>query len=495
MRELTRREFIERAGTFAALAATAPVLGQTEPTPTPAPRGANERLRVAVVGVRQRTRGMAHVAGFAGRNNCVVTVVCDCDSADADFVIRDTAMRQGGVEPRFVQDFRRVVEDRDIDIISIATPNHWHALMAIWAMQNGKDVYVEKPVSHNVWEGRRIVAAVERYNKICQTGTQSRSMTGMRQSIQAIRDGRIGRVDLAYGVCYKRRNSIGRVNGEGVIPRTCDYDLWCGPAPRNPLRRQRLHYDWHWQWDTGNGDLGNQGIHEMDKARWGLGVAGLPQSFFSIGGRFGYVDDGETANTQLCHFDYGQAKIIFEVRGLPSTSPYPAAVRAGGNASTNFVGNIFFGSEGVLVCPNYSSGILLNPAGEIVERFNGGSDLAHFDNFINAVRTRRRDSLHADILEGHISSALCHLGNISYRLGREVPLAEVRDVADHRETREAFERMREHLRANNVDLQQVRCKVGPRLTINAQEQIPDHREAAQLLTREYRRGFEVPASF
>jgi predicted dehydrogenase len=248
--------------------------------------------------------------------------------------------------------------------------------MAIWAMQNGKDVYVEKPVSHNVFEGRRCVEAARKYQRICQTGTQCRSMAGTREAMDFLHSGKLGKISLARGLCYKSRGSIGKVKSEQAPPQTVDYDLWCGPAPKKPLMREKLHYDWHWVWDTGNGDLGNQGIHQMDVARWGLGKNELARTVLSLGGRFGYVDDGETANTQLCVYDYGDCKLIFEVRGLSTAKLYGAGV-----------GVLFYGTEGYMVCPTYDSAIARTYDGETIARFKGGDD--HYGNFVRAVRSRR----------------------------------------------------------------------------------------------------------
>ncbi len=315
---------------------------------------ANGRLNVAVIGVNGR--GRDHVGGFAGRNNCVVTHICDADSN----VIRgamQAAMKAQGSEPTYVQDLRRIMDDKTINVVSIATPNHWHALAAIWALQAGKDVYVEKPVSHNVSEGRRIVEVARRTNRICQTGTQSRSSAAIAEAMDFLKSGKLGKIQVSRGLCYKSRPSIG--HGQGTIPKTIDYDLWCGPAPRRPLNRLRLHYDWHWQWDYGNGDLGNQGIHQMDIARRALGKSEMPRSVMSVGGRFGYVDDGETANTQICVFDYGDAELIFEVRGL-RTKDYRGAS----------VGNVVHCSDGYLVIPaNYSSAIAYSNTGEVLAPF------------------------------------------------------------------------------------------------------------------------------
>jgi predicted dehydrogenase len=496
MHPLTRRDFLHDSALLAAAAAGAGALGaRADEAPAARKGSASDQLRVACVGVNGQ--GKAHVANFAGKLNCVVTTICDADSAVVGRAMAIAEKGQGKA-PRYEQDLRKVIDDKDIDIISIATPNHWHALAAIWALQAGKDVYVEKPVSHNVSEGRRIVEVARKHKRICQTGTQSRSMTGMREAIAFLHSGKLGKVKLARGLCYKRRDSIGKVKGPQKPPTTVDYDLWCGPAPKKPLMRRRLHYDWHWVWDTGNGDLGNQGIHEMDKARWGLNKPGLARAARSIGGRFGYVDDGETANTQIIVFDYGDCELIFEVRGLPSDSPYPGkeSPRGGGRRGRrgggNFVGNVFYGTEGFLVCPSYDSGVAYSNDGEVLKRFRGGSYADHFANFVNAVRSRKADTLNADILEGHYSSALCHLGNISYRLGTLHPFSKPIKAFGEKDAEETAERMVKHLRDNEVDIKHLSYRLGRKLTLEG-ETFGADREANAMLTREYRKGFEVPA--
>ena len=214
-------------------------------------------------------------------------------------------------------DYRKVLDDKEVDAVVIATPNHWHSLMAIWACQAGKDVFVEKPISHNVWEGRKLVEAARKYNRIVQAGIQSRSDEAFPEVIDYLKQGNLGKIIAAYGLCYKPRESIGKVGGPHPIPKSVDYNLWSGPAPLVPLKRSRFHYDWHWQWAYGNGDIGNQGAHQMDQARRLLGQNGLPRRVMSIGGRFGYDDDGETANSQIAIFDYDPVPLIFEVQGLP----------------------------------------------------------------------------------------------------------------------------------------------------------------------------------
>jgi predicted dehydrogenase len=495
MRFFDRREFLSSSTALtAALAALGPgarLVNASEKSATASRGPANDRLRVAVMGVNGR--GMSHIQAFAGRNNCIVATVCDADVGVIGPAMSLCLSKQGFF-PRFEADIRKVLDDKSIDIVSIATPNHWHALAAIWAMQAGKDVYVEKPVSHNVSEGRRIVDTARATRKICQTGTQSRSSTGMREAMAFLHEGKIGKVRLARGLCYKRRGSIGKVDKPQPLPKTVDYNLWCGPAPKEPLMRKRLHYDWHWIWDYGNGDLGNQGIHEMDKARWGLGKNELAKSVLSVGGRFGYVDDGQTANTQICLFDYGDSELIFEVRGLPSDSPYPPPIsNRAGKRGDNFVGNIFYATEGLLVCPSYTSGVAVRPDGEIIREFKGGED--HFGNFLKAVRSRRPEDLNADILEGHLSSALCHLGNISYRLGTPTPF----DKAEHifgsdKDATSTLASMVNHLKAAGVQLSETQLRAGRRLTLDPKGEtfVNDH-EASAMLTREYRKGFEVPA--
>jgi predicted dehydrogenase len=499
MRSISRRDFLQDSALAAAALAGAAVTTDVRAAEkvAAAKKGQlNDQLRVAVIGVNStHGRGFEHVQGFAGNEklNTIITTICDADSAVVGPAMKRIEARQGKA-PKYEQDIRKVVEDKNIDVITIATPNHWHALAAIWAMQNGKDVYVEKPVSHNVSEGRRIVEIARKYKRICQTGTQSRSSKGMREAMAFLHAGKLGKIKLARGLCYKLRPSIGKVKEAQPLPKTVNYDLWCGPAPKNPLMRKRLHYDWHWVWDYGNGDLGNQGIHEMDKARWGLNKHELAKSVVSVGGRFGYVDDGQTANTQICVFDYGDCELIFEVRGWPSKSPFPGKESPKDSIKpTNFVGNVFYGSEGILVCPSYTGAVAYSNDGEVIQRFKGGED--HFANFIKAVRSRKVEDLNADILEGHFSSALCHLGNISYRLGEEQPFGQTPHAfAKDKDAGETFSRMEQHLKDNKISLDDLKCRVGPKLKVDTtKESFVENKEADALLTRNYRKGFEVPA--
>ncbi|HEX7447183.1 MAG TPA: Gfo/Idh/MocA family oxidoreductase [Pirellulales bacterium] len=482
MTQYSRRRFLEEsmlATTAAALAAGAPaVLEAEELRPTKSP---NDRLSVAVVGVRGQGNG--HLAAYSNPkngHNTEVTYICDADEEIGRKRVEETAKRQGHA-PKYVQDLRQVFDDPSVDVVSTATPNHWHALVAIWAMQAGKDVYVEKPVSHNVSEGRRIVETARRHQRICQTGTQCRSMGGTIEAIDYVKAGKIGEVKLARGLCYKSRGSIGP-KGTYEAPKTVDYNLWLGPAPMKPPARRQFHYDWHWFWDYGNGDLGNQGIHQMDIARWGLGVNTLSQRVVSYGGRFGYEDAGETANTQMIVHDFGGKTLVFEVRGLP-TEPLRGAK----------VGVIFEGAEGFVVLTSYEGGAAFDRDGKLTKTFHAGGD--HFGNFLSAVRSRRKEDLHADIEEGHLSSALCHLGNISYRLGQQTPLAEMAGrLNGYAQASEDFQRFADHLKTNGVPDTTI-GRLGAALQFDpSAEKFVANSAADELLTREYRAPFVVPAA-
>jgi predicted dehydrogenase len=352
--------------------------------------------------------------------------------------------------------------------------------MTIMACEAGKDVYVEKPCSHNVHEGRIAVEMARKHNCIVQHGTQSRSSGSWHKAVGAIASGKLGKLLIARGLCYKPRASIGD-RGTYTPPETVDYNLWAGPAPMSTVTRPRFHYDWHWQWDYGNGDIGNQGVHQMDIARWGIPGATLPKSVLSLGGRFGYEDAGQTPNTQVAIFDYGPTQLIFEVRGL-KTEKY----RGSG------VGNLFHLESGTIIdgkfYPNDSEKSVDLPSVET--HLGPGGD--HFGNFIAAMRTRKQEDLNADILEGHYSSALCHLANISYRLGEPVPFSD-KLASGNEALAETVARMQEHLRSNNLDLKKLNCQLGRKLNFDAKaEKFVDDSQANAMLTREYRKPFVVP---
>ena len=299
---------------------------------------ANETVNMAVVGVG--SRGTEHVKQYLKLPSARIAALCDVDTAQMERVSQ-IVYDQTQKRPKNYQDLRKLYADKDIDAVSIATPNHWHALATVWALEAGKDVYCEKPACYNIFEGQQMVKAARKNNRIVQIGMQGRSVVHKRKAIELVRGGAIGKVYMARGLCFKLRPSIGKTPSEAV-PAGLNWDIFLGPAPMRPYTKNRFHYNWHWFWDTGNGDIGNQGIHEMDIARWGLNRA-LPKRVVASGGKYVYDDDQETPNTQIASFDYGDAELVFEVRGFPTGGE--ATVEPGGS---NFVGNIFFGEHGYM---------------------------------------------------------------------------------------------------------------------------------------------------
>lgn len=489
MKTTTRRSFLKASLLTAGAAGLSEHWTAWAATSSGRTIGANDEIGVAVVGFHGR--GEDHLKSVrdlqkAGKK---VRLVALCDP-DKDILDRGlTVSRDKNEEVQGYTDIRKLLEDPKVDVVSIATPNHWHALATIWSVQAGKDVYVEKPVSHNISEGRRMVEAARKFHRIVQTGTQCRSSSGIREAVAWVRAGNLGKILVARGLCYKRRPSIGKVDGPQPVPPSVDYDVWCGPAPKGPLMRKRLHYDWHWVWPTGNGDVGNQGIHQMDIARWFLGEMALAPRVVSVDGRLGYVDDGTTPNTQIVFHDYPKAPLIFEVRGLPTktgTEELDKFMGAG-------VGVIIHCEGGHVLVPNYSSATVFDKEGKEIRKFEGASD--HHLNFFEAVRSRDYKSLNADILEGHISSALCHAGNISYRLGQQKSPDEIREaIKGERDGEASYQRMLDHLGANGVDLKATPATLGMALALDPKsERFKGNKNADRFLTREYREPFVVPA--
>jgi predicted dehydrogenase len=491
MNKFTRRSFIKTTAFGAAgISLSARSWSQVQ--------GSNSDVRFAVIGFNGR--GGDHIKEIGKVNGARLTAVCD---ADENVLTRGIAqLKNSDIDVQGFKDMRKLLESKEIDAVSIATPNHWHSLAAIWAIQAGKDVYVEKPVSHNVWEGRQLVNFARHHKKIVQTGTQIRSSTGIREAVEWVRQGNLGKIVLARGLCYKRRPSIGKVDGPQKIPAGVDYDLWCGPAPMEPLMRKRLHYDWHWVWPTGNGDLGNQGIHQMDIARWFLGENEVSPRVFAVGGRLGYVDDGTTPNTMFVFHDYKKAPLIFEVRGLPRSSKIEeisSLEEAGVSVIKDLkipkiggVGVIVHCENGYMLVPSYGSAIALDKQGKRIQEFKGSE--SHHGNFVKAVHSRDYKDLNADILEGHLSSALCHTGNISYRLGKKERPEKIREaIKGDSGATETYERMAAHLEANGIDINKDQLTLGLPLKMDpAKETFIGNRKASALLRREYRKPYVVP---
>jgi predicted dehydrogenase len=389
--------------------------------------GSNDRITLAVIGIRGQ--GGGHIktwCSLTGNRNIRLKTICDVDEqlfAEKSKVILDST----GVKPVTEWDMDKVLNDKEIQAVSLATPNHWHALGTILAAQAGKHVYVEKPACHNIYEGRKMIEAARKYNVRVQTGFQNRSSNNVMQAMKFLHDGGIGEVYMAKGMCYKPRDSFG-IAKNSTPPATLHYDRWLGPAPYRAYNEKRLHYNWHWFWDTGNGDTGNQGPHQFDIARWGLNKHEHPVSIFSTGGIYG-IDPAEcsqeTPNTQTSLFKYNDGKILeFETRGRYTNDESSLGIR---------IGNLFFGTDGYLELDGGTwkafrkrekepfAGSATSEKRQIDPTYMaapGGSE--HYANFIDGIRSGNNDTLHCDIIDGFYSSALPILANISYRLEREL---------------------------------------------------------------------------
>ena len=493
----TRRQFLKQS-VFAA--AASPML-----TTLARPQSPNEKLLCAVIGCKGR--GGSHISAYAGRSDTEIAYIVDIDEKVGQQIC-DSLEKRTGKRPKFVKDMRAVFDDKDIDFVSTATPNHWHALCGVWAMQAGKDAYIEKPISYAIAEGSALVAAAKKYKRICQVGTQCRSNPAIIDAMKFIEDGGIGEVNFSRGLCYKRRKSIGAL-GNYPIPAECDFDLWSGPAPYTEpkLTRPELHYDWHWQRLYGNGDSGNQGPHQTDIARWGLGINRHPNSVIAYGGRLGYqaerkddkyVDAGDTANTEIAIYDYGDKCMVFETRGLEVDNPADAEINKVFGGRGNKIGVIFYGTKGTLVQRTYENCTAYDLDGAKIKDFNGGGD--HFVNFLDAVKSRKAESLNSDAFQGHLSAALAHLANISYYVGEnnKVSPAEAKAVLEKVKSRDdniaTLDRTIAHFKDNGVDLDKYPMSMGPLLTFDPEKEVfTNSAEANKWVSREYRAPFVCPA--
>jgi len=401
MNKVSRRSFFYSAGMALTAAQATRVMG------------ANDRINMAVVGLGGR--GRAHVTGYMQIPEAQITALCDVNQEALERA-QAQVMRATQQTPKGYKDMKEVFADKNVDAVSMPLPNHWHALATIWACQAGKDVYIEKPACHNVWEGTKMVEAARKYKRMVQIGSQSRSMPHKIKAMQLLKDGAIGKVYLAKGLCFKRRNSIGHKPDEPT-PAGLDWDKFLGPAPMRPYNELRFKYNWHWFWDTGNGDIGNQGIHEMDMARWGLD-RGLPKGVSSTGGKYVYNDDQETPNTQLASFDYGDAELVFEVRGLVTGNEGGL----GSDRSGNVIGDLYYGSDGWMAVSGAGFQLYKGQNGEkTMDEKNSGKDTVdHMQNFLKAVKSRNHEDLTADVEIGVLSATLVHIANASYRVGRRL---------------------------------------------------------------------------
>ncbi|MFK5974420.1 MAG: Gfo/Idh/MocA family oxidoreductase [Flavobacteriaceae bacterium] len=418
---MKRRKFAKITATVALATSASPMLwGNSHKW-----KGANDRINVAVIGIRGM--GQSHIKGYQNLDNVKVTAICDINENHFPVITKKLFTDNGHDKPKTYKDMRKLYEDKDIDAVSIVTPNHWHSLAAIWAIQAGKHVSVEKPCCHNIFEGMKLVEAAKKYDVIVQDGAEQRSNPCAITMADYLHSGKLGEVYMAKGMCYKWRDTIGK-EPNSPVPAGVDYDMWLGPAPKRPFNKNRFDYNWHWNWDYGNGDMGNQGVHEVDIARWGLGVK-LPRKISAIGGHFMFDDDQETPNTLMANFEFDnpnggndKKKILqFETRHWISNREGMIENAAETNNSymtsdTNNIGNLFYGSKGYMVKNVSQWQTFMGKDRTLSGSGEGLGD--HYANFCQAIRANDQSLAKADIQEGFYSCALIHLGNISYRLGR-----------------------------------------------------------------------------
>ena len=486
---MERRDFIKNTS-MAGMALSVPFSGSV--------LGRNEQINLGVIGLGSKVKiggkGKADLRAFAKIPGVNIAAVCDCDEE----ILREEvqALKKENINVKAYIDFRELLEDKDIDAVSITTPNHSHALITIMACQAGKHVYCQKPASHNIFEGRKMVEAATKYDRIVQVPHVPRFPMGYKEAFEWARGGNLGKIEYVHGLNYRARLSIGKVGAPITIPKSVDYNLWAGPAQMKAIERKNFHYDWHWDWDTGNGDLGNNGIHYMDGCRMALGLDYLPSKVMSIGGRFGYDDDGQTPNTQIVYLEYDEAPIIFEVRGLPKDKYYQAGDWA---ARSRISMDDCLGVQiGVVV--HCADGYIANNKaydnkGRLLKTFESEYEACK-ENFITALKNNDPEYLYADVEQGHLSSALVHMGNASYRIGEKSNPGEVYEKIKGKAClNESFDRFRNHLFANRIDLEKEDLILGPMLEFdNDQEQFTGEfaSGANQLITRKYREPFVVP---
>jgi len=448
--------------------------------------GANGELRVVVIGVKGR--GSSHINAVISHKKARLVGLCDIDSDQLDRRVTEMEKRHKITGLKTYSDYRKVCEDKDVDAVCIATTNHTHTVIALTAAANGKHAYTEKPVSHNVWEGQKLADGQAKYGTVIQHGFQRRSETCWAEAFAWMKEGNLGKLTLARGFCYKPRKSIGKVEAPVAPPKTVDYDLWSGPRKVLPIRRKQFHYDWHWQSPYGNGDLGNQGPHQLDVCRWALDdPMELPPAILSIGGRYGYDDDGDTANSQILYIDQKPAPILFEVRGLPKKD------LDWKNGMPNYrgvtIGNVIEYEGGSLLGGHGASCKVVDKDGKLVKEFKGGQN--HLHNFFDACLTGKQNPVH-NAENGHHSAALAHIGAHALSLGKELPAEQIKaSLKGRAQVVDAVDRMMAHFEANGIGA--TKPGLGAPLTTDGKAFTGEFGAAATKLDREhYREGHTLP---
>ncbi|MBN1908908.1 MAG: Gfo/Idh/MocA family oxidoreductase [Pirellulales bacterium] len=485
----TRRAFLQKSAA-ATVALGLPMVASSRAF------GANDAIAVGVIGLGIRGAG-THIPRMEKQKGVRVVAVADPDRQRLGRTAESFAKKYGHKVDKYV-DMRRLLARKDIDVVTNATQNYWHGLSTIWAFQEGKHVYCEKPLSHYIWEGRQMVNAARKFKRIAQCGTQGRSMKPIIEGIKWLHEGNLGPIQHVTAFANKPRWPIGKRDVPLVIPDTVDYDLWCGPAQKVPLYRSRLQYDCSFDWNTGGGESINQGVHEIDIARWLLKEKGLPRRAMSIGGRFNVDDAANVPNTQIACYDFASAPVFYEVHNLPTAKKWMVDQKTMSRHAPTFRGvrtGVCVECEGgYAMLSNYSGvgGQFFDKQGKLIKKFTGGED--HFENFIAAVRANDPGLLRAEILEGHLSTSIAHAGNISYRLGRLADQHEMRrQVRELPAFEPTYDRLLDHLRAHEIDLDAKSVTLGPWLEIDQQnERFKDNTKANELVHGTYRAPYVVP---
>jgi len=451
MSTIDRRSFLKSS----TLVASSTLASRFLPSAWAAPAGANEAIRVAVIGLGNQ--GTNHLKRLLVRKDVKVTALCD---VDPERIARSLEVAtEKSVRPFTSTDARDILSRADVDAVMVVTCNHWHALLTVWACQAGKDVYVEKPMTHTVWEGRKMIEAAARYQRIVQVGTHYRSGSGTEEAIQYVRSGQLGKINSVHAPAYMMHGGTSR--HAPWYPETLNYDQFCGPAPVTPLDRGKLHYDWHWVWATGNGQLGNNGVHFLDLAVRLLPHTNPPRRVLSLGGRFTRADDvSETPNTQLAVYDFPEFPIVYENRGLPAKPGVNYSDQVGGiryGIMANCEGGYLAGLVGLTA---------FDPNGKVIKKFAAGGG-SHHNNFFDAVRSRRSQDLAAPVEVGHASAAMCHYGNISYRLGEAASPDKVTQTLEALPAVAAMNKsLQQHLAVNQIDMVKRPLRLGPWLELD-----------------------------
>lgn len=489
MKQISRRNFLQRsvaatAGSYLALSSSSHLVTRA--------RGANDEIRVAVAGIN--SQGNGHVGRFQGLPGVRVVALCEPDKEILGKRLAEFKKKYevGDDAIKGYADIRDVLDRKDVDAIVIATPNHWHSLMTVWGCQAGKHVYVEKPVSHSIWEGRKMVEAARKYNRIVQTGTQHRSCPAVIEAAADIQSGKYGKVKWVHCSKLGARGTIGKVTTPQPVPGHIDYNLWAGPAPMSPVMRQSFHYDWHWQWNWGDGEMANWGVHYLDDLHHLLGWNDVPNRMIAAGNRFAWDDNGETPNMHFSLMYYDDLPIVVDIRNLPDPK------RRGGNSGAVYLGarhGNYIQCEHASVRLARGGGGAYDNDGQRIHQYKGDGGGAHARNFIDAIRSGRRQDLAAEIEGGHQSTVICHQANIAWRAGAETSVEEVRAaMKSHEDALNTLNDMLEQMDGNDVDLKKEPFILGPMLTYDRKQEKfvgANAEKANKFVTCSYREPFVI----